>query len=91
MASESSFPPPFLAGRHDINNISVVIIRISVGVIIAYDIAAELIEIVVIVVDVVVHINDQCKNREDECDIIEGILSTYKWKYLFWTYLVTLQ
>ena len=74
MASESSFPS-FLAWRHDVNNISIIVISISVGVIISDDIAAKLIEIVVIVVDIVVHIDDQRQNREDEGHIIEGILA----------------
>lgn len=56
-SSFSSFP--FLSWRHHIDDVAIIIIRIGIGIIVAHHISTELVQIIVVIVDVVIHINDQ--------------------------------
>ena len=50
--------PSFLSRWHNIDDVSIVVIGICIGIIIAHNISTELIQIIIIVIDVIVDIND---------------------------------
>ena len=55
--TQRSFSPLF-SRWHNIDDVSIVVIGIGIGVIISHHISTELVQIIVIVINVIVDIND---------------------------------
>ena len=72
----TSLPSFLLARRHHIDDISIVVVGVSIGVVVAGGVDVGLVEVVVVIVDVVVHVHHQGENGQDEADGVECIGSS---------------
>ena len=72
----------FLSPRwHHIDNIGIVVINVGVSIVVISNVQIELIEIVVIIVDVVIDIHNECENGKDKRYVVERIWSPCLHKY----------
>ena len=67
--------------RHHIYNIGIVVVDVGVGIIVVRDVQIKLVQIVVIIVDVVIDIHNECENGKDKRYVVERIWSPCFHKY----------
>ena len=59
--------------RHNIYNISIVIVDVGISIVVISDVQIELVEIIVIIVDVVIDVHNECENGKDKRYVVERI------------------